>query len=139
MKGKRQSKLEREARKRELAALKRQDHQARVVAEKARNKTVRVERERRKREISSVVRVVTTKTCKKLESKLHEQFAEVIETSRSEIEDDLGHRLVQLEKAVESNLIHRETFSNHQSYVDKGLKKLLNKGKDLVKMMKRLM
>ena len=128
---KRQARLEREEKKRELAELKRQERQARIAAEKARNKTEKAVKERRKREISSVVRVVVTKACKKLEAELHEQFAKAIETSRAEIEADLGHRLSQVEEAVETNMVHRETFDNHKSHVDKRLKKLLGKVKKL--------
>lgn len=128
---KRQARLEREAKKREIATLKRQERQARIAAEKARNKTAKAEMARRKREIESAVRVVTSKACRKLEDTLQNQFAKAIETSRAELEADLGHRLAQIEEAVESNLVHRETFAKHQSNVDKRLKKLLSKVKKL--------
>ena len=128
---KRQARIERMSKKRELAELKRQEREARIAAEKARNKTEKAVKERRKREIASVVRVVVTKACKKLEAELHEQFAKSIETSRAEIEADLGHRLSQVEEAVESNMVHRETFSNHKTHVDKRFKKLLVKVKKL--------
>ena len=129
---KREDKQEKQRKKREIQALQKKEREARVAAEKAARKTARAQAAKRKREIQSIVRVIVQEACKNLNEELQEQFANAIETSRAEVDGDLGHRISQVEEAVENNLVHQETFSKYRASVDKRFNKLAKKLKKVM-------
>ena len=126
---KREAKEERQRKKRELHVLRKKERETRIAAEKAARKTAKAQNAKRKREIASVVRVIVAEACKNLNDELQAEFAKAIETSRAEVEGDLGHRISQVEEAVESNLVHREAFSKYRTRVDKRFNKVNRKVK----------
>ena len=130
--------------KRELEELKRKEHKARQVAEAAARKAAKAETQRRNRHVQRLVKTAVTNACKKLENTLQEEFAKSIETSRSEIEGDLGHRITQCEEALEAmpnkedlekmmenfeKLI--EEFERYKTLVDKRFKTISKKMKSI--------
>ena len=129
---KRQAKEEKQRKKRELQTLQKKEREARVAAVKAARKTARAQQAKRKREIQSIVRVIVQDAIKNLSDELQEQFAKAIETSRAEVYGDLGHRISQVEEAVENNLLHKETFSKYRASVDKRFNKLAKKFKKVM-------
>ena len=102
---KRAAKEEKQRKKRELQALQKKEREARVAADKAAKKIARAQQAKRKREVQSIVRVIVQEAIKNLNDELQEEFANAIETSRAEVDGDLGHRISQVEEAVENNLV----------------------------------
>ena len=130
--------------KREIAELKRKEHKARQVAEAAARKAAKAETQRRNRHVQRLVKTAVTNACRKMESTLQAEFAKSIETSRAEIEGDLGHRVSQCEEAlvampnkedfekmVEDFEKTIEEFEKYKTLVDKRFKMISKKMKSI--------
>lgn len=86
-----------------------------------------MEYNRRQRQIARQVKAAVLGAVQNLESDLQTALFERVDTTRAEIESDLGNRIKQIEDAVENMLVTKRMFEEMKTAMEKSLRTAINK------------
>lgn len=109
----------------DLRELRKKEEEAKRAAAAAARKIARAESKRRSRQIAKQVKVEVLKVFQNLENNMQSELEERVDSSRAEIEADLGNRIAQVEDAVENLLVPKSSLEKVKTalaVLDKKLK-----------------